>query len=93
MAIVGAFKDILLVITDNGDGTLHVQNGPEGFTISMQDVDDIINGIPDPTQAFAFNFAARLAASGIARVQTAPGSGVADPAALTILNAVSFKGY
>ncbi len=33
------------VITDNGDGTFHVQMGPYGFDHSKQDIIDISNGL------------------------------------------------
>ncbi len=33
------------VITDNGDGTFHVQMGPWGFDYSKQQVIDISNGL------------------------------------------------
>lgn len=33
------------VLTDNGDGTFHVQMGPWGFNYSKQQIIDIANGL------------------------------------------------
>lgn len=79
------------VCKDNGDGTISVQIGPNGYTWKLTDIDAILAAQPDPSAAQQFNFAFRLAQSGYTTCQSSPG--VADTTALAVINAASFVGY
>jgi hypothetical protein len=87
-AAAGAFQDDLLVFSDAGDKqNITVKNGPLTTQVAMADIDAFISGSTLPN--IANNIAARLSLAGYTSVQSSPG--VANTAALSTLNSVSFK--
>ena len=86
-----AFSDRLLQFSDGGGGVLLVQNGPEQFQLDAGRIDQIVAGQLDVSQFLEFTVAARASLAGYATVRDPDGS--INPAALAMLNGVSFKAY